>query len=304
MSWSWALFSEAIHSFADTLNQSFLMVWIKRSSKSANSEFSYWFGRERFFRALISACWIFFIWAWVTIYHGIESLFQKEIIEVNYIIFFILIVSFIFESFTLITAFTELKKRNPSMNIKKLFIYWDPVILAVVYEDGIALFWVIIAIISLFVYQFTGNPIWDSIWSILIWILLWLSALFLIHKNRQFLIWKSIPQHIKEDIIELLEQEDVIEKVLDFKSAILDIDSYRIKCEIECNEIWLLKEINKRNFLKKEYERVKDNYQDFLEFCIDYTSRVPRILWTKIDQIENKIKTKFPQIKHIDIEIN
>jgi hypothetical protein len=56
--------------------------------------------------------------------------------------------------------------------------------------------------------------------------------------------------------------------------------------------------------LKKEYEKVKDDYQDFLEFSIDLTSRVPRILGTKIDEIEKNIKEKFPIIKHIDLEIN
>ena len=190
------------------------------------------------------------------------------------------------------------------MKIRNLFIHWDPITLAVVYEDGVALFWIIIAAVSLLLYSITGNPLRDSMWSILIWLLLAVMAVFLINKNRQFLIWKSIPEHIKDDIIQLLEQEDVIEKVIDFKSSILDIDSYRIKCEIECNEIWILKEINKNNFLKKEYEKVKDDYKDFLEFSVDLTSRVPRILWTKIDQIEKRIKEKFPIIKHIDLEIN
>jgi len=303
-SWSWALFSESIHSFADTINQSLLMVWIKRSSKNANHDFSYWFGRERFLRALISACWIFFIWAWVTIYHWVQSFFHEKEIMINRVIFSILAISFIVEWFTFLMAFRELRHRNPHMKFKNLFIHGDPVTLAVVYEDWLALLWVAIAATSLVLYSVTWNPLRDSLWSITIWVLLWIMAIFLIQKNRQFLIWKSIPKHIEEDIIELLEQEEMIEKVLDFKSSILDIDSYRIKCEIECNEIWILKEINKNSFLKKEYEKVKDDYQDFLEFSVDLTSRVPRILWTKIDEIEKRIKERFPQVKHIDLEIN
>jgi hypothetical protein len=82
------------------------------------------------------------------------------------------------------------------------------------------------------------------------------------------------------------------------------MDTYHIKCEIECNGTGLLKEINRNNFLKNEYEEVKESYGDFLEFCIDYTRRVPRIIGTKIDELEQKIKDKFPQVRHIDIEIN
>jgi len=129
-------------------------------------------------------------------------------------------------------------------------------------------------------------------------------AIVLINKNRKLLIGKSIPSEIKDGIIEIMEQDEIIEKVLDFKSTMLDMDTYHIKCEIECNGTGLLKEINRNNFLKNEYKEVKESYEDFLEFCIDYTRRVPRIIGTKIDTLEKKIKDKYPQVRHIDIEIN
>ncbi len=37
-SWSGSLFSEAIHSFADTMNQVLLMVWIKKSGKKEDQK--------------------------------------------------------------------------------------------------------------------------------------------------------------------------------------------------------------------------------------------------------------------------
>lgn len=129
-------------------------------------------------------------------------------------------------------------------------------------------------------------------------------AITLIRKNSKFLIGQAIPIEVKEGIIEILLQDEIIDKVLDFKSIMLDMDTYHIKCEIECNGTGLLKIINRNKFLKNEYEEVKENYNDFLEFCIDYTRRVPRVIGTKIDAIEKKIKDKFPQVRHIDIEIN
>ena len=129
-------------------------------------------------------------------------------------------------------------------------------------------------------------------------------AIILINKNRKILIGKSIPTEIKEGIIELMENDEIIEKVWDFKSTMLDMDTYHIKCEIECNGTGLLKEISRNNFLKNEYKKVKESYSDFLEFCIDYTRRVPRIIGTKIDTLEKNIKEKYPQVRHIDIEIN
>jgi hypothetical protein len=43
-------------------------------------------------------------------------------------------------------------------------------------------------------------------------------AIVLINKNREFLIGKAIPKEVEEEIIEMLESEEIIEKVLDFKS--------------------------------------------------------------------------------------
>lgn len=303
-SWSSSLFSESIHSIADTANQTLLMIGVKRSTKQATDNFSYGYKKERFLRALISACGIFFVWAWVTTYHGVTMLIHPGEIHISKRTFIILAISFIIESITLAIAINEIKKSSTHKKWKLILEHADPITLAVVYEDTIAVVGVLIATVWLICSYITQNPVRDAITSIIIWILLWYMAIILIDKNRKLLIGKSIPHEIKEDIIEFMEKSEIIEKVIDFKSTILDMDTYHIKCEIECNGTGLLKEINRNNFLKNEYEEVKESYADFLEFCIDYTRRVPRIIGTKIDDVEKKIKEKFPQVRHIDIEIN
>lgn len=303
-SWSWSLFSEAIHSMADSANQALLMIGVKRSTKKATDDFSYGYNKERFFRALISACGIFFIWAGITTYHGIMMLMEPGEIHISQRTFIILAISFVIESITLTIAINEIKKSTTHRKRKLILEHGDPITLAVVYEDTIAVTGILIATTGLWLSYITKNPLWDAITSIIIWMLLWCMAIILINKNRKLLLGQSIPAEIRERIIEILEQDDIIEKVIDFKSTMLDTDTYRIKCEIECNGTGLLKIINRNNFLKNEYKEVKESYSDFLEFCIDYTRRVPRVIGTKIDAIEKKIKDEFPQVKHIDIEIN
>lgn len=301
---SWALFSEAVHSLADTFNQWFLMVWIRRSSKNATDIYSYGFGKERFFWALISACGIFFLGAGVTLYHGVELLANPHALHVSTFSFVVLTVSFVIESFTFIIAVRELKHAHPYAGWKHLTIHWDPVTLAVVYEDGVACLWVLIAFASLVLYTITGNPIWDWIWSVFVGLLLGVMAVILIAKNRTFLLGKSIPPKLRKEIIELIESDPIIDKVLDFKSSILDVDVYHIKCEIECNGTALMKELGRNNYFRNEYEEVKEDYQSFLEFCVDFTWRLPRLLGTRIDDLEASIKKEFPQVRHIDLEIN
>lgn len=305
VSGSSALFSEAVHSLADTANQSLLLVGIVKSRRAPDDESSYGYGLERFFWALISACGVFFVGAGVTIYHGVSTLLHPNELEFAPIIFLILAVSFVVESTTFIIAFCELwKEQGEGVKIMDIFKEGDPTVLAVVYEDGVAVFGVLLAAISVGLSYFTGNPVWDSVGSIFIGILLALVAVVLILKNKRYLVEKSIPEEIKERIIEILVADPMIERVYDFKSSTVELGKYRAKCEVEVNGTALFKEVSNGVMLKEDYETVKEDYQEFVRFCVEYTDRVPRVIGTRIDELEDRIKKEIPAVRHIDIEIN
>ncbi len=302
ISWSGSLFSEAIHSFADTLNQVLLIIWIKKSWKKEDNKYSYWYKKERYFWATISACGIFFIGAWITIYHGIEwCLYPKEMEHITFSIS-ILIIAFIVEWITLWIALKSVYKKEKwwLSSIKQS----DNASMAVILEDSIAVTGVLIAMISIYLSYTTWILYFDSIWSIIIWIMLWMVAVFLILENKNYLIGKSIETDLKDEIIEFLESHELIDKVLDFKSQILDNDNYVIKCEIEFNGSALIKELNRNSLFEKEYENVEKDYREFVKFCSYYANLVPRVMGQKINQIEVDIKEKFPKVTYIDLEIN
>jgi zinc transporter 9 len=304
ISGSGALFSEAIHSLADTLNQGLLMVGLKLSTKKADEEFSYGYGQERFLWALISACGIFFLGAGVTIYHGVSSFIAKEEPHISSFVFIILIISFIIESFTLAFAWRDLKKNNKDKSFLDILSYGDPTTIAVLLEDFVAVIGVVIAFSSILLTKITGNFYWDAAGSIIIGVLLGIVAVLLIRKNRDYLIGKNIPEEMKEKIIEIMESNPTIEKVLDFKSSVLDVNQYQIKCEVEFNGSALMRKIYKDDNIKKEYEMIKNDYGEFTKFLVDYIDKVPRLIGSNIDEIEKKIQKEVPEIKHIDIEIN
>lgn len=304
MSGSGAMFSEAIHSFADTANQFLLIVGVKLSVKKPNNLYPYGHGKERFIWALISACGIFFIGCGITIYHGIQSLIDHPAIHFNPWNLYILIAAFIIESFTLWLAVRDLKEHFPEARLKKILAEADPTTLAVVYEDGLAVLGVAIAFASVFLTYLTGNIYWDAFGSITIGVLLGVAAIILIAKNRDYLITKAIPVEVEELIKDILNSEPTIEKVLDFKSAVLDVDKYLIKCDVEFNASALMKEFNQHHFLENEYDEVKESYENFMKFSVDYMDRVPRLVGKKIDEIERKIRSQEPKAIFIDIEIN
>jgi zinc transporter 9 len=304
VSGSSAMFSEAVHSVADTLNQSLLLVGIRRSMKKPDAEFVYGYGYERFFWALISACGIFFIGAGVTMYNGISSLIEPNILEYNPFIFAVLGTSFFIESITFIIAWRELKRRYPDLSLSQRIQRGDPSTLAVFFEDGVALLGICIAFLAIGLSLLTGSHVYDAMGSIVIGILLGGAAMFLILKNRSFLMGRSIPDEVEEDIITMIEEDPAIERVLDFKSTVLNVGIFRIKCEIEFNGNALLREISESVPLKDAYEDVREDYEEFKKFCVDYADRIPRLVGKRIDDIEKRIKTKHPSVRYIDIELN
>lgn len=148
------------------------MIGIKRSTKQATDAFSYGYKKERFFWALVSACGIFFVGAGITTYHGIVTLMAPEEIHINLRTFIILAISFVVESTTLGIAIHDIKKHTTHRKWKQIFENADPITLAVVYEDSIAVTGVCIAAIGLLCSYITKNPMRDSITSIIIGILL------------------------------------------------------------------------------------------------------------------------------------
>ncbi len=305
VSGSASMFAESVHSFADTLNQSLLLVGLKRSKRPADDDRGYGYGIERFFWSLISACGILFIGAGVTVYHSINSLLEhnsSNIHDFNYYIILVLCIAFVVESITLFIALNELRnKRKFSM---KIFKDADPVTLAVVYEDSAAVLGVLVALSAQFLMHYTGNNIYDSIGGIIVGFILGFLAILLIVKNHQYIIGKSLNEETREEIIEFLLKDPCIENISEFKSVAVDINKYRIYTTVEWNGSPLYEEIYEAGDLKEEFDNIKDDFKEFTKLMFKTTDRIPRLVGSHIDKIEKRIREKFPQIVYVDIEIN
>ncbi len=304
VSGSSAMFSEAIHSLADTSNQVLLLVGLRQSLRKADDKHEYGYGRERFFWALISACGIFFLGAGVTFLHGIEALRHPEEVIFSPLVFGVLLVSLLVEGYTLLVAVREVRKHFPDLSWSEQLQETDTATLAVLLEDSVAVLGVLVATVSIGLAYYTGNSAWDALGSLVVAFLLAFVAVFLIIKNRGYLLGKALPEEIKDEVIRFLNKEPSIEKVIDFKSSALAFGIYRIKCEVEFNGATLLKEAYRGQSMREQFDEIADDFEEFKKFNADFADRIPRIMGKKVDDIEAKIRKKFPMIWHIDIEIN
>lgn len=215
----------------------------------------------------------------------------------------ILCVALIVESFTLYKAYSELISHTKG-TLRERLAHGDPVTVAVVYEDTAAVIGVMIALIALGAAHITRSPVYDAVGSLLIGGLLGIIAIYLIAKNREFLLGKAVHPEIADEIMGLIASSPYIDRVVDFKSEVLDIGKYHIKCEIEFNGSALLEEIMEQDDLREEYENIKDDFEEFKKFVVYQTNRVPRLIGRKIDVIEHEVTEKYPQVVYLDIEMN
>jgi zinc transporter 9 len=298
-----SMFAEAVHSFADTLNQSLLLIGIKRSKKPADHSRGYGYGIERFFWSLISACGIFFIGSGITLYHSVNSLIHKEsVMSFSMIGIFVLILAFIIEGITLWLALKELARGRKFS--RDIFEDADPVLLAIIYEDSAAVLGVLIALSAQWMTYVTGNVVYDAIGGIIVGLILGFLAIILIIKNHQYIIGKPLSLEVSADIIEALLQDPCIEHVVEFKSVAIDIGKYRIFATVEWNGSPLYEEIYEAGDLKEEFDNIKDDFKEFTKLMFKTTDRIPRLVGNHIDTIEKNIREKFPQVVYVDIEIN
>src|SRR5690349_16320011 len=71
-----AMLAEAAHSWADTLNQVFLLTSLRKAARPADSSHPFGYGKERFFWTLLAAVGIFVTGAGFSIFQGVHSLFS------------------------------------------------------------------------------------------------------------------------------------------------------------------------------------------------------------------------------------
>jgi len=74
ISGSSSMLAEAAHSFADTLNQVFLLTSLKVSARPADREHPFGYGKAQFFWSLLAAVGIFVAGAVFSIYEGVHTL--------------------------------------------------------------------------------------------------------------------------------------------------------------------------------------------------------------------------------------
>lgn len=216
MTGSASMIAEAAHSWADTGNGTLLIVAEKKSVKPADESHPLGYGKESYVWSMIAAFGVFTAGAIVSIYTGIKEWNAAET-ETDYTIgFIVLAVAFVLEGISLFQAYRESKKHGEAMNISALGYVVDtsnPTLRGVFFEDLAAVTGLVIAAISMGLHAYTGQPFWDALGSIIVGLLLGAVAIFLISRNRDFLIGHKVSDSMHQYVLTKLNAHPDIDSV-------------------------------------------------------------------------------------------
>lgn len=293
------MLSESIHSFADTGNQLLLFIGLKRGQREADDRFHYGYGGERFVFGMLSAAGIFFIGCGITLYHGVHSLISPPEVHATLWTFVVLAASFVIEGSVLLFAVRGIwlhKGDAPFFSYVRERA--DPATVAILLEDGAAVLGVILAAIGIAVAYVTGNPIFDSIASLVIGLLLGVIAFYLVSENREHLLGRAVPEGVEGRFIDVVLGHPSVRSIRDVKTRELTPESYILKAEITFDNDYLSEQVNRSSMEKISFDGAKRD-----RALRRMTALVTDLIATEIAAIETKIRAVIPQAKHIDIEV-
>eukprot|EP00088_Acartia_fossae_P060332 TRINITY_DN7222_c0_g1_i1.p1 TRINITY_DN7222_c0_g1~~TRINITY_DN7222_c0_g1_i1.p1 ORF type:complete len:593 (-),score=99.69 TRINITY_DN7222_c0_g1_i1:239-2017(-) len=309
MTGSHSMFSEAIHSLADTLNQIILAYGIHYSTKNPNKNHPYGYSNMQYVTALISAVGIFCLGAGLSGYHGIQGLYHPSTeVESIPLALGILGVSFVSESITLYMAIRTIRKsaREQGMSFRE-FVWsgWDPCVNVVLLEDIAAVTGVAVAGGCMGLSHYTGSHIPDAMGSIIIASLLASVASFMIYSNSQALVGRSIPDDRLEVLNKELEGDIMVRQVYDVKGIDMGNGIVRYKAEVDFDGRELSRAyLNKQNMqvIMHHMNSVK-NEKEAEEFLLNHGENIVDCLGSEVDRIEKNLKTLHPEVRHVDLEV-
>ena len=282
-----ALLAEAVHSLADTANQGLLYLGLRRSERQADTKHHFGYGQERYFWNLVSAVTIFFLGCAYTIMHAVDQLLVAHEPEISMIPFVIIAIAFVVEGYSLMVALSEFRRQCREAN-KSFRTYLvetrDPTTLAVLIEDAVAVFGLLLALIGLGLTAWTGLALFDGIAAIFIGLLMGWLAWFLAATNRKYLL-NHADEQVNQLAIRQWHADHQVQSVQRVNSIVLSPDETLLVAELELREETIFTEMSQdeivraihfmhkldaiRRSLEEDVSRVAPEAQHiFIEFTI------------------------------------
>lgn len=225
-----AMFSEAVHSFADCFNQILLLIGSKKATKLANHKYQFGHGKEEFLYSFLVAIILFSFGSLFAIYEGVHHIIHPEPIKNVSIVLVTLLFAFIVEGYSLLQAL-KVKGKNISYlsYIKKTT---DSSSVVVLIEDTAALVGLGFTFVAILL-AVTVNPIFDGIGALVTGLILGVLSIILALELGKLLKGEGLSQSETFKLKMLINKTKLVQQVNAIQSMVIGRDKFLIIVSVD-----------------------------------------------------------------------
>ena len=321
-----SMMNEAIHSLMDSLNQGFLLIGLKVAERPSDAEYAFGHGQKKYLWNLWSAIGLFSIGCGLGLAHAWHSWAVAghktppaalELLGFSFnplwVAGLVLFIALVLDGYSLAVAVREFLKqmrvRGKHGFLESLLRSDDPTLVAVVLEDSVATLGVLLASTGILLTAYTGNPYWDIGFSMLIAVLLGLTAFFLGSVNMRFLA-DVRDQGAEAVFAEVVSGHPEVERYHDLRSIIIDDQHTVLVAEVELREEAIVAGLKQRmldsenSYLsmlpgnRREDPEVRDycRIRAAAQATLERTEEI-------IEELAAAIRQRLPRVQHVTLEV-
>lgn len=215
MTSSSATLAEAVHSLADTGNQALLLVGMVLARRGSSDVYAFGRAAERYFWPFVVALVLFSVGGAFAIYEGVHKLMAPSRASGSaWWSIVVLGASLLIEAASFSVACKEFRKASGRRGVAHVILHGkDPTIPLVLMEDTSAMVGLVIALGAVAVSAATGARAFDALGSILIGIMLCVTASVLAVQTHSLLIGESATPEMRTSVLRAAQQTPGVERV-------------------------------------------------------------------------------------------
>lgn len=240
ISGSSSMAAEAGHSVVDSVNEVLLLTGLRRSTRGADRQHPFGYGRERFFWSLLTAVTIFGAGALFAFIEAFDTFFGGPADEPDPLIaYIVLAVAFVLEGVSWLRAVRQMQAE--ARTAERPFFYYlrytdDPAAKSVLLEDSAALVGLLFAFLGVGLHQLTGSAVWDGVGSLLIGVTLTLVAYVLGRTNKELLIGTQADMRMVRAMGAMLREQPEVDAVVDLITLTTGTDQVLVCARLDFDD--------------------------------------------------------------------
>jgi cation diffusion facilitator family transporter len=212
---SGAMLAEAIHSVADCANQLLLLLGMRQAKRPESEEHPLGYDRVVYFWAMMVALMLFLVGGLFSIYEGVERIRHPENVTNGKVALVVLTIAIVLEAISLMGAMREIAK----VRGERPFLTWfretrQSELMVVAGEDIAALGGLVLAFVAVLTSMLTGDPLYDSLGSVAIGILLVIVAIAIIREVKGMIVGESAEKSVRAAIEAHLRAQPEVRDVI------------------------------------------------------------------------------------------